>query len=345
MKTLRWAIVIVAGVLLALAAVVVLPTLNRSNQESYAVVASWGRAGTRPGELREPIGVAVDDSGYVYVSDAGNDRIQKFTAGGELVAAWGESGTGSGELRRPMHIAWAADHRLYVAEYLNDRIQLFAADGAAIGMVSEDAASAGGRLDAPGGVAAEVARPTGHEAAPVPSLEKLWIADFYNHRVAVYSPRGSLLAESGRSGRLLPGRLHYPTDVALGPDGTVYVADAYNHRIQRFGPDGGVLAAWGGPFGLGIPGPWRGWFDVATGIAVDSRGDVYVADFYNNRIQKFGPDGAFRAEWGGAGSRAGDFDRPTDVAIGRDGRVYVVDYGNNRVQVFARRDTTDRRGR
>lgn len=327
MSGFRWTFVVLGGTLLLLAATVTLPTLARSNQEHYQMIGAWGREGTGPGEFREPIGVAVDDSGYVYVSDAGNNRIQKFTAEGEFVATWGESGSRPGELQRPMHIVWGAS-RLYVAEYLNDRIQAFSRDGTPRKVVSED--TTGGGLDAPGGIAL------------APGGEWMWIADFYNHRVAVYSPQGRLLAEVGGDGRALPGRFHYPTDVASGGDGTVYVADAYNNRIQRFAPDGRALNRWGGPFGLGIPGPWRGWFSVATGITVDSAGDVYVADFYNHRVQKFGPDGDFRAEWGTGGDRPGEFDRPTDVAVGPDGRVYVVDYGNNRVQAFMRRDTATR---
>ena len=223
-----------------------------------------------------------------------------------------------------MHIALSPEGHLYVAEYISDRIQFFTRDGTPLGVISEDTLTPGGDLDAPGG------------AALAPGGQEIWIADFYHHRVAVYSRQGQYLREIGRSGRVLRGRLHYPTDVAFGPDGTAYVADAYNHRIQRFARDGRPLGAWGGPLGLGIPGPWRCWFRVATGMAVDSEGDIYVADFYNHRVQKFGPSGEFLAEWGDAGSKLGKFDRPTDVAVGLDGRLYVADFGNKRIQVFAR---------
>lgn len=321
---MRWILVTCGAVLLLGAAVATFPTLLRRNHERYELVSVWGREGPGPAEFRGPIGVAVDDLGHVYVSDSGNDRIQKFTEDGKFITGWGGSGKGLGELRRPMHIALGPNGNLYVAEYLNDRIQIFAPDGTPLGAITEDTITANGELDAPGGVAL------------TPDGEEFWIADFYHHRVAVYSRQGQYLREIGKSGRVLHGRLHYPTDVAFGPDGTAYVADAYNHRIQRFARDGRLLDLWGGPFGTGIPGPWRGWFHVATGMAVDSEGDVYVADFYNHRVQKFGPSGEFIAEWGAEGEEPGHFDRPTDVAIGPDGRVYVVDFGNNRVQVFAR---------
>jgi len=69
-----------------------------------------------------------------------------------------------------------------------------------------------------------------------------------------------------------------------------------------------------------------------TGIAVDTHGSVFVADFYNNRIQKFAADGTFLTAFGGQGSGAGQFNKAVAVAIARDGTVFAVDYANNRVQ-------------
>lgn len=313
----------VAFVLLGLAAVAVVPTLLRRDRADYGWRASWGAPGSGPGEFRGPIGVVVDDSGFVYVSDSGNDRIQKFTARGDFVNAWGGAGEAPGRLRRPMHLELEGDTLLRVAEYLNDRIQAFRLDGTPAGIVSEDTAAPGGALDAPGGVAA------------APGGDELWVPDFFHHRVAVFAGDGGFLRQIGASGRWIPGRFHYPTDIAFGADGSAYIADAYNNRIQRYSPAGERLDAWGGPLGLGIPGPWKGWFSVATGVHAAADGRIYVADFYNHRIQVFGPSGDFVAEWGTEGSREGAFDRPTDVATGPGGRIYVVDFGNDRVQVFS----------
>lgn len=324
MRKLRWVVAGVAGLLFAALLVAAVPTLLRRDRARYEPVLTWGRAGDGPGEFRGPIGVAVDDSGYVYITDSGNDRIEKFTADGKFVAAWGATGSAPGQLRRPMHIRRGADGLLYVAEYLNDRIQIFAPDGKPVGRIGGDSLALPAALDASGGVAVS---PDGRE---------VWVADFYHHRVAVFARDGRYLRQVGTPGRLLPGRLHYPTDVAFGPDGTAYVADAYNNRIQRFAPDGRLLGGWGGPLGSGLPGRWRGWFRVATGVAVDSAGQVYVADFYNDRIQEFTADGQFLAAWGGKGHELGRFDRPTAVALGPTGEVYVADFGNNRVQVFRR---------
>jgi len=314
----------VVGTVLAavLVAAMALPTLLREDVEGYAWVSSWGGSGSGPGEFSGPIGVAVDDSGYVYVSDSGNDRIQKFTTDGAFVAEWGAPGEGPGHLRRPMHLTIDGEGVLRVAEYLNDRVQSFRPDGTLAGIVDEEPGTPGGELDAPGGAAVSA------------SGEDLWIADFFHHRVAIFGRTGGYRRSVGTGGRLLPGRLHYPTDVAVGPDGSVYVADAYNHRVQRFTEAGRPVDRWGGPLGLGVPGPWKGWFNVATGVHVDAEGRLFTADFYNHRVQLFDASGRYIAELGGAGDEDGRFDRPTDVATGPDGSVYVVDFGHDRVQRF-----------
>lgn len=320
----RWqtALLLSGSFILILAVAAAVPTLLRQDQERYEWRDSWGSSRSGEDGLRRPIGIAVDDSGFVYVSDSGRDRIVKFDSTGDYVSEWGGTGREPGRLRRPMHIELVEDSLLYVAEYLNDRIQLFRLDGTPVELIVEDESGPLGGLDAPGGVAS------------TPDQTSLWISDFFNHRVAVYGRGGDFRRRVGASGRWLPGRFHYPTDVAFGPEGTAFVADAYNHRIQRYSSDGNRLVTWGGPLGLGIPGPWKGWFSVATGVHVDRTGRVYVADFYNDRIQAFTSSGEYVAEWGESGSDDGAFDRPTDVATGPEGRIYVVDFGNDRIQVF-----------
>lgn len=74
---------------------------------------------------------------------------------------------------------------------------------------------------------------------------------------------------------------------------------------------------------------------VAAGVAVDSLGNVYVADWGNHRIQKFDPDGGFLQKWGSGGSGDGQLSAPIGIAIGREGDVFVAESGNHRVQRFS----------
>jgi len=87
-------------------------------------------------------------------------------------------------------------------------------------------------------------------------------------------------------------------------------------------------------YSWGSAGSDAGQFDEPSGLAVDSGGNVYVADENNHRIQKFTSAGVFITQWGVYGSGDGQFDEPSGVAVDSDGNVYVADEGNDRVQKF-----------
>jgi len=83
----------------------------------------WGEEGSGPGQFSNPIGIAIAGD-EVFVSDAGNNRIQVFSLQGKFLRMFGRQGSVPGELGRPMHMDIRED-KLYVAEYLNDRGQIF----------------------------------------------------------------------------------------------------------------------------------------------------------------------------------------------------------------------------
>ena len=88
----------------------------------YDHVLTWGETGSEPGQFSEPIGIVVSGN-EVFVSDAGNHRIQAFDRNGKFLREFGYEGSGPGELSRPMHMDIRAG-RLYVAEYLAEGILL-----------------------------------------------------------------------------------------------------------------------------------------------------------------------------------------------------------------------------
>lgn len=287
----------IGAALLVGSAVILGPSLVRRDTVRYSWVRSFGAD-----VLTEPIGIA-SLGGNLYVTDAVRNAIVVFDSAGATLATLTEAVTG---LRRPMHLTARDDH-LYVAEYLDDRIAVLDTAGRRVRTMGGRSGTGPGELDAPGGVV-----PLGGDVA---------VADFYNHRVQILSEDTARIL--GRPGRLRRGRLHYPTDIAVA-DSLIYVADAYNHRIQVFHPDGSVARRWGGPLGVGVPGPFRGWFRVATGIAVHG-GRTYVADFLNHRVQIFTNRGRY------LGQVADSLQHPTDVTVSEHGTLYVVDVGTRRV--------------
>ncbi len=81
-------------------------------------------------------------------------------------------------------------------------------------------------------------------------------------------------------------------------------------------------------------GSGNGQFNAPWGVAVDSAGNMYVADTNNNRIQKFNSSGVYVSQFGSAGSGNGQFGRPMGVAVDSSGNIYVADSDNNRIQKF-----------
>ncbi len=155
-----------------------------------------------------------------------------------------------------------------------------------------------------------------------------------------------LFANTGSGANL--GQFNLPRGIARDSAGNFYVADTQNLRIQRFDPQGNWLLAFGsrgtgdGQFSqLNDTGEGTG----PGGVAVDAAGNVYVADTWNHRIQKFDSNGNFVLAWGGFvnlsdATSAADPDSdskfygPRGVAIGPSGNIYVTDTGNKRVLIF-----------
>ncbi len=134
-------------------------------------------------------------------------------------------------------------------------------------------------------------------------------------------------------------RLEAPRDIAAAPDGSLYIADSRNHRILHLDAEGNLLHSWGefgaSDFNTNIMAP-GGVFNEPWGVAVGPDGSVYVADTWNNRIQKFTPEGEFVTMWGqfGTAELPTNFWGPRGVAVDPEGRVYITDTGNKRVVIF-----------
>ncbi len=158
----------------------------------------------------------------------------------------------------------------------------------------------------------------------------VYVADSLNHRIQVFDPNGHFIRaikvpDKGR-----------PMNIAV-LDGQVYAADYWNDDILVFNRDGTLARTLGIP---GKAGSAPGQFNSPAGVAVGPRGDVYVAGFHNQRVQKLDPDGRFIRQWGHTDKKgyveAGWFNYPIDVAVTPDGTLYVAGGYNDRIQVFDR---------
>jgi aldose sugar dehydrogenase len=182
------------------------------------------------------------------------------------------------------------------------------------------------------------------EGIAVDQQGNVYVVDTDNDRIQKFSANGTFIGELGRHG-VRNGTFKNPEGIALDQQGNVYVVDTGNNRIQKFSanfsgnfsansPNGTYLAQWGKH---GVEPDSR--FNAPEGIAVDRRGNVYVVDTGNNRIQKFSANGTFLGKFGSFGTNDTSFDAPEGIALDQQGNVYVVDTGNNRIQKFSANGT------
>jgi sugar lactone lactonase YvrE len=179
----------------------------------------------------------------------------------------------------------------------------------------------------------------------------VYVADYGNERIDEFSAAGAFIKAIGTFGSGA-GQIAGPLSVTIDSAGDVYVADYGNARIDEFSSSGAFIEAYGWdvvPGGIGgletctttstcqqgIPGSEAGALLYPAGIATNRSGDVYVADFFNNRIDEFSAAGDLIEAIGTAGSGAGQLKGPTDVATDSSGDVYVADDGNERIDEFS----------
>jgi sugar lactone lactonase YvrE len=293
-------------------------------------------------ELYLPQAVAVDSAGNVYIADTYNNRIREVsnkiinTIAGTGTQPWnGDSIPAiTANLNLPSGVAVDGMGHVYIADAYNRRIREVTAGNistvAGNGMYGFSGDN-GPALDAEFGVAWAVA---------VDSAGTLYVADFINDRIrkvesgTITTVVGTATPGfSGDNGPPISAELNLPGGVAVDSTG-VYIADTANNRIRKV--VGGVITTIAGN---GTPG-YSGDNNTATsaqlqgpeGIALDSHGNLYIADTGNNVVRKVSNGTIFTVFGNGtAGAGTTELDGPSGVAVDSNNSLYIADYNNNRV--------------
>jgi sugar lactone lactonase YvrE len=237
-------------------------------------------------------------------------------------------------------VAVDAAGNLYIADYYDNRVRkvtngvitTVAGNGTA-GFSGDNGPATSAQLYFPEGVALD-------------SAGNLYITDAGNRRIrkvtngVITTLAGNgTLGFSGDNGPATSAQLAGPEGLAVDSAGNLYIADVTNQRIRKVSNGVITTVAGGGSSGLGDNGPATSAQVIPAGVAVDSAGNLYIADFGNGRIRKVS-NGVITTVAGGGSSGLGDngpatsaqLSGPSGVAVDAGGNLYIADYDNFRIR-------------
>ena len=166
-------------------------------------------------------GIAVDAENNVYVTDARNNLVQKFTNGGDLLTDWGDEAQGPQALDGPIGIAVDGDGAILVVDGTHDRVVRFDAFGNLISAFGSETFDPSGFV-VPTGIA-------------VDAQGNIFVADSSHDRISKFDAAGNVFLTWGSRGAG-PGQFRFAVGVVVDEEGFVYVSEGGNDRIQKFRP-------------------------------------------------------------------------------------------------------------
>ena len=283
-----------------------------------------------PVTLINPIGIALDDDGTVYVAEEFGHRIAMFDAQGDYIGSFGQQGLtleNALGFNRPNSLAIGPDGKLFVADTWNYRIQVLTGDQ--VPVTSWGQAYTGG-FDS---ITDPVDGFWGPRDVVVSDDGRIFVADTGNKRVRVYRLEDGIATfqyDIGSGGSAL-GQLDEPSGLALHPDGRLYVADTWNRRVSVFTVDGVPIDSY----------RVRGWYEDQGNrpyLAVDADRDLlYVSDPDSGRVLVYTSGGDCIGSFGqaaGVNPTLGQFGLASGLAVDAEGYVYVVDNELGRILKF-----------
>jgi hypothetical protein len=256
-------------------------------------------------EIHGPQGVSADSAGNLYIADYGNSRIRKVNAATGVITTVAGNGSGvysgdggpatSAGLVAPGEVIADSVGNLYITDYNGGRIRKVAAGSGIITTVAGNG-TLGYSGDGGPATSAELHYPGG---VGIDSAGNLYIADQYSDRVRKVSATTGIITTvagngtqgySGDGGPATSAELYYPGTIAIDSANNLYFSDQFNNRIRKVDAGTGVITTLAGTG----PAAYSGDGGAATsakvngplGISLDSAGNLYIADFGNNRIRK-----------------------------------------------------------
>ncbi len=286
------------------------------NAPRSSKVEIWGKRGLGDNRFQKPRAVAIDGSDNLYVVDM-TARIQVFDREGSFVRSWRTPAFTDG---KPCGLSFSNDGLLMVADTHYYRLLFFTTDGE---LVEERT------------IGGENGRGPGQFGFVTDSVQdsrgNYYVAEYGDYdRIQKFDSEGNYLFEWGGHGS---GEKEFlrPQGLAIDENDLIWVADSCNHRICIFdarGDSAKFVRSWG-TMGTEV-GKLRYPYDLF--FAAD--GTVLIAEFGNNRVQKFTREGQSLGGWGGPGRMPGQLHQPWGLCENSGGKIHVLDSYNHRIQTF-----------
>ncbi|WP_230742932.1 OmpL47-type beta-barrel domain-containing protein [Methanooceanicella nereidis] len=287
--------------------------------DGYEYMFKWGCYGSSDGQFARPYGIAINDSGYVYVTEYSNNvaetenhRVQVFAPDGVFVTKWGGCGSNNGQFMYPLGIAINASGFVYVVDSKNYRVQVFDSNGNFITNWGSRG-SGDGQFESPYGIA-------------INSSGFVFVTDIFYNRVQVFDSNGNFVTKWGSFG-ITDGKFQAPCDIAINNSDYVSVIDSLN-RVQVFDSNGIFMKKWG------TTGSGDGQLQNMYCIEIDENDSNFITDSLN-RVQIFDCNGNFITKFGLPGNGNGQLDVPYNIVLNSINNVYVADTFNSRIQAFS----------